>query len=206
MLYYKALINGLSPLPPANLLIRNKIYKIFLKKGCHFLHLKLSKIDLESSKIIHPNDFKRIQRAIEVFLVTGKTLTELKKISGKTLPYKTWQFAILPKNKNFLYKKIKNRIDIMLSLGFENEVKKLFNRTDLNIKMPSISCIGYRQMWKYLLGELTYTEMINQINYATKKLVKKQITWLKSWKNINIINEKNINSACNIILNKIKKK
>lgn len=205
MLYYKSLIHGLSPLPPANTFIRKKIEKIFIEKGSEYLHFKLSKIDKKSSILIHPNDFKRIQRALEVFLISGKTITELKKISGKPLPYTIYQFALLPKDKNILFNKIQNRLMNMLVLGFENEVKKLFNRKDLNINLPSINCIGYYQMWNYLLGNLTYHDMIQKTIFATKKLVKKQITWLKSWQDITIIHDECVQNNCRLIINTINK-
>lgn len=206
MLYYKSLIYGLSPLPPANIFIRKKIKKIFMDKGSEYLHFKLSKIDKKSSALIHPNDFKRIQRALEVFFISGKTITELKKISGNPLPYKIYQFALLPKDKSILFNNIENRLMNMLLLGFENEVKKLFDRKDLDINLPSINCIGYRQMWSYLLGNLSYHDMIQKTIFATKKLVKKQITWLKSWKDVTIINDKCLKNNCKLILHKINKK
>lgn len=207
MLYYKSLLYGLSPLPPANHNIRKYIHQIFLKHGNNFLHKKLSKIDLKSSKIIHPNDIKRVSRALEIFLSSGKTLTEIKKIPGEKLPYKVYQFALITKNKNILYSNINYRLKQMLLLGFEEEVKKLFKRKDLNLSLPSINSIGYRQMWKYLLGEINYNEMYTDIICSTKKLVKKQMTWLRNWKNIYFIDEKyTANQACDFIYKKITNK
>lgn len=203
MLYYKVLVDGLSVLPPANLSIRNKIKKIFEKKGSIFVHKKLSQIDKESSIIIHPNDKKRIERALEIYLISGKTLTELKNKAKKFLPYKIYQFAILPDNKEVLYKKINDRLKKMLYLGFENEVIKLFERQDLNIDLPSIRCIGYRQMWEYLIGNINYNEMINKTITSTKKLIKHQITWLRNWKNIYFINNECKKKSCYFIVKKI---
>lgn len=204
MLYYKSLLYGLSPLPPANSKIRKYIDQILLKHDNIFLHQQLSKVDLESSKIIHHNDIRRISRALEIFLITGKTLTEIKKIPGKKLPYKIYQFALITKNKNFLYSKINYRLKKMLLLGFEEEVRKLFIRKDLNLSLPSINSIGYRQMWKYLLGKINYEEMIKDIILATKKLIKKQMTWLRNWENIYFIDETyTVNQICNFIYKKI---
>lgn len=203
MLYYKSLLHGLSSLPPANLSIRNIIKKFFIAKGCGFLHQKLSKIDPLSGSIIHPNDLKRIIRALEVFFISGKTLTEFKKKPKKPLPYQIYQFAILPNDKENLYNKINHRLKKMILAGFEDEVRKLFERKDLNINLPAIRCIGYRQMWKYLSGHLSYNEMINQTIYATRKLVKHQITWLRNWNNVFFINDECIESTCTYILKKI---
>lgn len=198
MLYFKALINGLHNLPPKNLIVRNKIKKLSLKNKN--LHDELYKIDPESSKKIHKNDFTRIERAIEVFLISGKTLTEIKKNKLKKFPYKTYQFAIFPEKKEILHDNIDSRLKKMLSLGFENEVKILFNRKDLNINLPSMHCIGYRQMWEYLSGNLTYENMIQKIIFATRKLVKHQLTWLRKWNNINFINGKYLKNDIDIIL------
>lgn len=204
MLYYKSLLYGLSPLPPANYKIRKYINLMFLKHGNIFLHQKLSKIDLKSSKIIHHNDIRRISRALEVFFITGKTLTEIKRTPGKKLPYKVYQFALITKDKNFLYSRINYRLHQMLLLGFEKEVKKLFIRKDLNLSLPSINSIGYRQMWKYLSGEINYNEMIKDIILSTKKLIKKQMTWLRNWENVYFIDEKNtMDQNCDFIYKKM---
>ena len=145
-------------------------------------------IDPISAKRINPNDIQRLLRALEVFLISGSTLTELTQFKSFTFPYNVIQFALIPENKEKLLNNIEIRFKKMLSCGFEYEVKELFNRGNLNRDLPSMRCVGYRQMWDYITHRLSYSEMINETLKATKRLSKSQLTWLKNWKNINILN------------------
>lgn len=191
MFYYYILLYGISILPKSNLNLRRKLLYYNKKKNDNFLYRYLSLIDHDSSKKIHPNDIQRIIRALEVYLITGKKMSFLKKSILNIFPYQTIQFAIIPKKK-YLYNNIKNRFYSMLHQGFELEVKKLFYRGDLNMKLPSIRCIGYRQMWMYFLNDISYDEMIKLSIQSTYNFSKKQITWLKTWKNINLLFDTNI--------------
>ncbi|QCI22992.1 tRNA (adenosine(37)-N6)-dimethylallyltransferase MiaA [Buchnera aphidicola (Macrosiphum gaurae)] len=185
MFYYNTLLHGLSILPPSNIKIRE-----FLLQNSHdknFLHKKLELIDPISASRIHKNDFQRLLRALEVFYLSGKSLTELKEHNNYQLPYNIFQFAIMPPDKEWLNNKIERRVKKMLILGFQKEVEILFLRGDLHINLPSIRSIGYRQMWEYLEYKNSYQEMFNKIIYATRKLAKHQLTWLKKWKNLNKI-------------------
>ncbi|EER47833.1 tRNA delta(2)-isopentenylpyrophosphate transferase [Actinobacillus minor NM305] len=181
MLYYKALIEGLSPLPSADPSIRAEIEQRAEQQGWATLHQELLKIDPVAGTRINPNDSQRINRALEVFYITGKTMTELTAEQGESLPYDVLQFAIAPQERAVLHERIEQRFHKMIALGFEEEVKKLYARSDLHIDLPSIRCVGYRQMWEYLQGEISLDEAIFKGICATRQLAKRQITWLRSW-------------------------
>ncbi len=181
MLYYKALIEGLSPLPSADPSIRAEIEQRAEQQGWAALHQELLKIDPVAGTRINPNDSQRINRALEVFYITGKTMTELTAEQGESLPYDVLQFAIAPQERAVLHERIEQRFHKMIALGFEEEVKKLYARSDLHIDLPSIRCVGYRQMWEYLQGGISLDEAIFKGICATRQLAKRQITWLRSW-------------------------
>ncbi|MGP4123318.1 MAG: tRNA (adenosine(37)-N6)-dimethylallyltransferase MiaA [Sodalis sp. (in: enterobacteria)] len=200
MLYFKALLEGLSPLPPADSEVRLRIEREAKMVGWQALHQKLQQIDLISANRINPNDPQRLSRALEVFFVSGNTLTELTKISGKALPYRVHQFAIVPLDRALLHQHIAQRFHQMLSAGFEHEVGTLFSRSDLHREMQSLRCVGYRQMWSYLKGEINYDEMIFRGICATRQLAKRQITWLRGWRDIHCLDSDEPAAALNRIL------
>ena len=181
MLYYKALLEGLSPLPSADEKVRSEIEAKAILIGWGGLHQELSKIDPISAQRINPNDSQRINRALEVFYLTGKTLTELTAQKGEALPYDILQFAIAPEKREVLHLRIEQRFHKMIELGFQQEVEKLYRRPDLNENLPSIRCVGYRQMWEYLRGDYDHDEMVFRGICATRQLAKRQITWLRGW-------------------------
>ena len=181
MLYYKALLEGLSPLPSADEKVRSEIEEKAALIGWGELHQELSKIDPISAQRINPNDSQRINRALEVFYLTGKTLTELTAQKGEALPYDILQFAIAPEQREVLHLRIEQRFHKMIELGFQQEVEKLYRRPDLNENLPSIRCVGYRQMWEYLRGDYGHDEMVFRGICATRQLAKRQITWLRGW-------------------------
>ncbi|EKN5108933.1 tRNA (adenosine(37)-N6)-dimethylallyltransferase MiaA [Yersinia enterocolitica] len=181
MLYFKALLDGLSPLPSADPQVRQRIEQQAAELGWEALHQQLAEIDPVAAARIHPNDPQRLSRALEVFFISGKTLTELTKISGETLPYRVHQFAIAPVSRELLHQRIELRFHQMLDAGFETEARALFDRGDLHTDMPAIRCVGYRQMWSYLSGEIDYDEMVYRGICATRQLAKRQMTWLRGW-------------------------
>ena len=181
MLYYKALLEGLSPLPSADEKVRSEIEAKAALIGWGGLHQELCKIDPISAQRINPNDSQRINRALEVFYLTGKTLTELTAQKGEALPYDILQFAIAPEQREVLHLRIEQRFHKMIELGFQQEVEKLYRRPDLNENLPSIRCVGYRQMWEYLHGDYDHDEMVFRGICATRQLAKRQITWLRGW-------------------------
>ncbi|MDD2841128.1 MAG: tRNA (adenosine(37)-N6)-dimethylallyltransferase MiaA [Tolumonas sp.] len=195
MLYYKALLEGLSPLPAADPLIRQVIESEAEQIGWDALHVQLQQIDPVSAARIHPNDPQRLSRALEVYRISGKTLTELTQTKGEQLPYRTLQFAIAPTDRELLRQRIAERYQLMLSQGFEQEVRALYQRGDLNADLPSIRCVGYRQMWEYLEGKMSYDEMVYRGIVATCQLAKRQMTWLRGWENVTWLETGAVNNA-----------
>ena len=195
MLYYKALLEGLSPLPAADPIIRQAIETEAEQIGWDALHAQLQQIDLVSAARIHPNDPQRLSRALEVYRISGKTLTELTQTKGEQLPYRTLQFAIAPTDRELLRQRIAERYQLMLSQGFEQEVQALYQRGDLHADLPSIRCVGYRQMWEYLEGKMSYDEMVYRGIVATCQLAKRQMTWLRGWENVTWLETGAVNNA-----------
>ena len=184
MMYFKSLIEGISPLPAANHEIRQKIEQQAGEHGWLALHEELLKIDPVAGERIHPNDPQRITRALEVFRLTGSTLTELTQIKGEKLSGDILQFAITPSERSILHQRIELRYQQMINQGFEQEVIKLKARNDLHEDLPSIRCVGYRQMWQYLNNEYDHNEMMFRGVCATRQLAKRQLTWLRNWPNL----------------------
>lgn len=182
MLYYKALVDGLSPLPSANPEIRAELEKQAEQFGWQYLHDQLEEIDPISAKRIHVNDPQRLSRALEVYRISGKSMTELTETKSEPLPFNFKQFAIAPNDKKVLHERIERRFKLMLDAGFEQEVERLRKRGDLHLDLPSMRCVGYRQMWEYLDGKMDHEEMIFRGVVATRQLAKRQMTWLRGWK------------------------
>ncbi|WP_165312436.1 tRNA (adenosine(37)-N6)-dimethylallyltransferase MiaA [Vibrio ziniensis] len=203
MLYYKALLEGLSPLPAADPDIRQQIEKESIELGWDALHDQLKVIDPVSAERIHPNDPQRLSRALEVYRISGKTLTELTKTKGEPLPFRVKQFAIAPKDRAELHRRIELRFEKMVENGFEDEMKALYARKDLHPDLPSIRCVGYRQMWDYLDGNCTLDEAIFRGVCATRQLAKRQITWLRSWDDLTWLDSENIDQAFETVSNAI---
>jgi len=203
MLYYKALLEGLSPLPAADPEIRKQIEKEALDNGWEALHDQLKDIDPISAERIHPNDPQRLSRALEVYRISGKTLTELTKTKGEPLPFRVKQFAIAPKERAELHRRIELRFEKMVENGFEDEMKALYARKDLHPDLPSIRCVGYRQMWDYLDGKCSLDEAIFRGVCATRQLAKRQITWLRSWDDLTWLDSENIDLAFETVSNAI---
>ncbi|QMV15731.1 tRNA (adenosine(37)-N6)-dimethylallyltransferase MiaA [Vibrio spartinae] len=203
MLYFKALLEGLSPLPAADAEIRQQIEQEAADSGWPALHQQLAEIDPESAERIHPNDPQRLSRALEVYRISGKTLTELTRTKGEVLPFDVVQFAIAPQERSELHRRIEIRFNKMIEAGFEDEVKALYARQALHADLPSIRCVGYRQMWEYLDGNCSLDEAIYRGICATRQLAKRQITWLRSWNDLTWLDSENIDQAYEIISNSI---
>ncbi|MDC9620930.1 tRNA (adenosine(37)-N6)-dimethylallyltransferase MiaA [Xenorhabdus sp. XENO-7] len=200
MLYFKALLEGLSPLPSSNPEIRAQIEQQAAEHGWEALHRQLQEIDPVAAARIHPNDPQRLTRALEVFRISGKTLTALTETSGEILPYCVHQFAIAPASREILHQRIAARFEQMIKSGFEDEVKALYARSDLHTDLPSIRCVGYRQMWSYLSGEISHDEMVYRGICATRQLAKRQITWLRSWDNVTWLDSDQPEQALNTVM------
>ncbi len=183
MLYYRALLQGLSPLPKADPSIRAAIAKEAETHGWAFLHKALKRVDLLSAQRIHENDPQRISRALEVYRATGKSLSQFYENTPQHIfPYDTLSIAIAPKDRQVLHQRIERRLTIMFQQGFEEEVRALFARGDLHVDLPSMRSVGYRQVWAHLEGQYGHAEMKQRALFATRQLAKRQLTWLRQWK------------------------
>ncbi|EJL00579.1 MULTISPECIES: tRNA (adenosine(37)-N6)-dimethylallyltransferase MiaA [Pseudomonas] len=192
MLYYKALLEGLADMPPADPQVRAELEEEAARLGWQALHDQLAMIDPESAARIHPNDPQRLTRALEVYRVSGLSMTahRLRQSAQSTeaaasgrgqLPYTVANLAIAPANRQVLHERIAQRFTIMLEQGFVDEVVALRSRSDLHAGLPSIRAVGYRQVWDHLDGKLTFAEMQERGIIATRQLAKRQFTWLRSW-------------------------
>lgn len=182
MLYFRALQKGLSPLPEADAAIRARLDAEAAEQGWAALHRRLARIDPAAAARIHPHDPQRIQRALEVFELTGQPLSRLQQAggSGLALPYRLLKLLRLPGDRARLHARIAQRFHGMLANGFEQEVRALWARGDLHPELPAMRSLGYRQMLKYLLGEYTYAEMKSRGIIATRQFAKRQYTWLRT--------------------------
>lgn len=182
MLYFHALQNGLATLPPADPAVRAKILQTAEIQGWTALHQQLQKIDPIAAQRIHPNDPQRLQRALEVHAITGKTLTELCSNNADHLfGTNIINIALLPDDRLQLQVQIAARFQTMLQQGLLDEVQALYQRGDLVADLPAIRAVGYRQVWDYLDGKLSYAEMQERAIIATRQLAKRQLTWLRNW-------------------------
>jgi tRNA dimethylallyltransferase len=180
MLYFNALYGGLAQLPEADPVIRAKLDEELKTLGKEALHQRLASIDPESAARIHPNDPQRIQRALEVYEISGKPLAAyFADAQQKDIPYRQIKLIIAPKERKTLHDIIARRFTHMLEQGFIEEVEALYNRGDLTEKMPSIRAVGYRQVWSYLHGEYDKATMMEKGIAATRQLAKRQFTWLR---------------------------
>ncbi|RHW75900.1 tRNA (adenosine(37)-N6)-dimethylallyltransferase MiaA [Colwellia sp. RSH04] len=202
MMYFKSLIEGISPLPEANPDIRKAIEEEAVSKGWPAMHEQLATFDSVSAKRIHENDSQRISRAIEVYRITGNTLTQLSQLKGDKLEGNVLQFAISTSERSELHDRIALRFNQMIDLGFEKEVVKLKERGDLHEDLPSIRCVGYRQMWQYLNNECSHDEMVFRGICATRQLAKRQLTWLRSWPDLHWLttnDERNLSKVLSMV-------
>jgi tRNA dimethylallyltransferase len=180
MLYFNALLNGLAVLPEASSTIRAKLDQDLEQLGKEALHQRLANIDPIAAARIHPNDPQRIQRALEVYEISGKSLSSFfYEAQSESLPYQKIKLIIAPPNRKILHDIIAQRFRNMLEQGFIDEVKALYKRGDLSEKMPSIRAVGYRQVWAYLQGEDDIETMTEKAIIATRQLAKRQFTWLR---------------------------
>lgn len=195
MLYYKALLEGLADMPSADPAIRAELEARAAVEGWEVLHRELAEVDPQSAARIHPNDPQRLTRALEVYRLSGMSMTEhrLRQAAGNPdmgtsgagqLPYTVVQLAIAPAQRQVLHDRIAQRFRVMLEQGFVEEVQALRRRSDLHAGLPSIRAVGYRQVWEYLDGELSRDEMIERGIIATRQLAKRQFTWLRGWENV----------------------
>ena len=183
-LYFRTLEKGISTLPSANADIRTRLEQEASEKGWGYMHQRLSEIDAVAAARIHPNDPQRIQRALEVYEITGYPMSELfNRESVKPVDLDIIKLILNPNDRNIIHARVKQRFMQMLEDGLVEEVQGLFTRGDLRADMPSMRMVGYRQVWRYLEGKSTYEEMVNSAIVATRQLAKRQLTWLRKEEN-----------------------
>lgn len=180
MLYFNALNSGLAVLPEADEAVRAKLDQELEAFGKEALHARLAQVDPEAAARIHPNDPQRIQRALEVYEISGRPMTSFfEEDLAQDIPYQKIKLIIAPPDRKILHDIIAQRFRNMLEQCLVKEVEALFERGDLTEKMPSIRAVGYRQVWSYLSGEYDYDTMVEKGIVATRQLAKRQFTWLR---------------------------
>ena len=183
MLYFRALTVGLSELPSADDKIRQELTAEAEAVGWESMHAQLRQVDPDAAARIHPNDPQRIQRALEVYRVTGISMTNWQQQNPpKGLAYPYRHLVIAPQDRSLLHHRIEQRFDQMLQRGFVDEVRQLRARNDLSLEKPAMRAVGYRQVWRYLDGEYSLEEARLRGIYATRQLAKRQYTWLRGMK------------------------
>ncbi len=190
MLYFKALLEGLSDMPVSTASIRNDIEQEAKLHGWPAMHTQLALVDPVAAQKIHPNHSQRIGRALEVWRSSGKPISEWQAKSGEGLlqRYECVQAALYPSQRHILHMRIEQRLELMLEQGFIAEVKALREREDLHKDLPSMRAVGYRQIWEYLDGDYAdMEEMKQKMLAATRQLAKRQLTWLRSWPNLQVL-------------------
>ena len=181
MLYFKALLEGLNELPEADPMIRLVIDTMAQEQGWPGVHAKLKEVDADTAARLDPNDAQRLQRALEIYYITGKTMGELlEKPRYVYFPYTPIKIALVPGDRSVLHARIEQRFDEMLAKGLVHEVEQLREEHGLDPTMPSMRCVGYRQAWQHLNGELSLADLRNQGVAATRQLAKRQLTWLRA--------------------------
>ena len=195
MLYFKALLEGLADMPAADAEVRAALEAQMRAEGAGVLHRQLSEVDPVSAARIHPNDPQRLIRALEVYRVSGISMTEHRARQsaqkagagtpdGCVLPYTVAQLSMAPAQRQVLHQRIEQRFVQMVEQGFVAEVESLRWRPDLHAELPSMRAVGYRQVWRYLDGEYSAQEMVERGVIATRQLAKRQMTWLRGWEGV----------------------
>ena len=182
MMYFRALTGGIAELPSADAEIRASIDNDAQQLGWPALHQRLAEVDAEAAKRIEPNDRQRIQRALEVYLASGKSLSEWHKTGQASTPgdVRFLKLALQPRARNVLHERIESRLNLMINNGFIKEMKVLHEREGLTPEHPSMRSVGYRQFWQFLDGETSLEDARARALVATRQLAKRQITWLRS--------------------------
>jgi tRNA dimethylallyltransferase len=179
MMYYHALEQGLNQLPVADQSIRSRLNSEAEVSGWPAMHERLEAIDSISAQKIKPNDSQRVQRALEVFEISGQTLSSLQQAKNVDNDINATKFILNAQDRPHLHKRIEQRFHLMMQNGLIEEVEQLRCRPDLNLTLPSMRCVGYRQVWQFLAGEFNQDEMMFKSVVATRQLAKRQMTWLR---------------------------
>ncbi len=181
MLYFKALREGLSDLPESDAKVRADIDAAAAQRGSQALHAELARVDPETATRLKPTDAQRIQRALEIFRISGKPMSQLlRRGKSAALPFRLIELALVPSDRGALHRRIEERFDAMLERGLVEELRALRERYALRPGLPSMRCVGYRQVWQFLEGQIDRDELRNRGIFATRQLAKRQLTWLRA--------------------------
>jgi tRNA dimethylallyltransferase len=183
MLYFKVLRDGLAAMPKTETTVRQKFERLLAEQGLAVLHDQLKQVDPVAAARIHPNDPQRLLRALEVYEMSGRSITQWHRAGhmAAELPYRIVVLALAPKDRKILHERIALRFLQMLEAGLIDEVAGLRNRHDIVATCPAMRAVGYRQVWEYLEGYYDYAQLLNRGIIATRQLAKRQLTWLRSW-------------------------
>ncbi|MGP9677230.1 tRNA (adenosine(37)-N6)-dimethylallyltransferase MiaA [Halomonas sp. AOP27-A1-41] len=193
MLYYKRLVEGVANMPAADPAIREQLAKQRESEGLESLHKKLMDVDSVSAQRIHPNDPQRLMRALEVYYASGRSMSELwGEQQPEPFPWRVLSIALAPDDRRVLHARIEKRFAAMLEEGLIDEVAALKKRSDLQLELPAMKSVGYRQVWEYLNGEYDYAVLKERGVIATRQLAKRQLTWLRSWSNLTWIDSQQL--------------
>ncbi|GAB1233671.1 tRNA (adenosine(37)-N6)-dimethylallyltransferase MiaA [Ferrigenium sp. UT5] len=193
MLYFKALREGLSPLPQADAALRAQLDAEIARHGIEHLHARLAQVDAETATRLHATDTQRVQRAMEIYLLTGEPMSKLirkapspqpspagrGRLSSEALPYNLLPIALVPSDRAVLHRRIALRFRQMLKDGLVDELRGLRDQYPLHRDLTSMRCVGYRQAWEFMEGEISETELLEKGIAATRQLAKRQLTWLR---------------------------
>src|SRR3989442_11074828 len=181
MLYFKALREGLSELPESDAGVRAELDAEAAARGWPALHAELASVDPATATRLKPTDTQRIQRALEVFRISGKPMSQLLgQAKPASLPFRLIELALVPSDRGALHRRIEERFDAMLERGLVEELRALRERYALRPGLPSMRCVGYRQAWQFLEGQIDRDELRNRGIFATRQLAKRQLTWLRA--------------------------
>ena len=188
MMYFNALEQGMNDLPVADPAVREQLQARLQTEGLSALYEQLAEVDPDTAQRLKPADTQRILRALEVFLVTGRTMTSQLGNNPVKPDIEFTRVILDVEERKPLHQRIEQRFHLMLEQGFEAEVATLRKRADLNLQMPSMRCVGYRQMWEYLDGNYDHAQMVDKSVAATRQLAKRQLTWLRKYQQVTRLN------------------
>ena len=186
MLYFKALLEGLSELPSSDAAVRARIDAEAAERGWPAMHAELANVDAATAARLAPNDAQRIQRALEIYRVTRRPMSELLGRTSGSSPFRSIALGLVPRDRSELHRRIEARFDAILANGLVDELRALRERYRLTPALPSMRCVGYRQAWQFLEGQLTRAELRDRGLFATRQLAKRQLTWLRSMPRVEI--------------------
>ena len=200
MLYIKALVDGLHDLPPADAAVRADIDALAAREGWPAVHAELAQVDPQSAARLAPHDAQRLQRALEVYRISGQSLSSFHASAAQILPPLPLRLiALEAADKTWLHQRIAQRTQTMLQAGLIDEVRALKNRGDLHLDLPSMRCVGYRQAWEFLEGAVNYDTFIDKGQAATRQLAKRQMTWIRGMPEIQTFSELDVNGLNHIL-------